>query len=327
MTTAQTGLLGVGVPLSGAWATPDNQKGIAGLAEELGYHSLWTFSRLLFPLSTDDAEWTSEFEPAFNHGVAEPVTTLAQVAAVTSRVRLGFSVINAPFTAPAMLAKQLIQLDRISGGRLDVGLAQGWSQEEFIAAGVPMGRRVARMLEYAEVMRRMWEGEIAEFKGEFTELPRTLVRPRPDQETFPLLLGGSTPEAFARAGRVAQGWVSPGFVTLSDIATASRGVRAAAEKAGRDPQAFRVVVRATTFLDTDQQALRPDGERELFRGPFEQVTEDLHRCWEAGATEIFLDFNFDPAIVGPDITPEAARTRVTKALEAFAPMTAARPQG
>ncbi|MCX4750232.1 TIGR03619 family F420-dependent LLM class oxidoreductase [Kitasatospora sp. NBC_01287] len=320
MPAAVTGCrLGVGVPLSGAWATPANQRRIALLAERLGYHSLWSFSRLLFPLASTEAEWSSEFQPAFHHGVAEPIVTLAQVAAVTERIRLGFSVLNAPFSAPAVLGKQLIELDRVSGGRIDIGLAQGWSQEEFLAAGVPMERRVARTLEYVEVLRRMWEGEVASFKGEFTELPRTLVRPRPVQPRFPLLLGGSTGAAFARAGRLAQGWVSPGFVTRGEIAAAVDGVRAAAERAGRDPAAIRIVVRASVFLGAERPSVRPDGERQLFQGPFEQVVADLGLVRELGASEVFLDFNFDPAIVGPDVESAAALDRVERALTALSP--------
>lgn len=310
--------LGVGVPVSGAWATPENQVHIARRAEDLGYQSLWTFSRLLFPLKSDDTEWSSDFQPAFLHGVAEPVVTLAHIAAVTSRVRLGFSVLNAPFFAPAVLAKQLIQLDRVSNGRIDAGVAQGWSEEEFAAVGIPMERRVARTLEYVEVLRMMWENDEAEFHGEFTELPRTLSRPRPVQKHFPLLLGGSTERAWQRAGRLAAGWVSPGFIKAEEVAGAATGVREAAARAGRDPDEMRIVVRAVVLLG------EPGGpERALFEGSVEQIASDVDRVHDLGATEIFLDFNFDPRVVGADVEPERALGAVGRALEALAPNRAA----
>ncbi|MCX4554478.1 TIGR03619 family F420-dependent LLM class oxidoreductase (plasmid) [Streptomyces sp. NBC_01387] len=315
MSTTAPRALGVGVPLSGAWATPSTQVRIARQAEELGYQSLWTFTRLLFPMQSNDAEWSSDFQPAFHYGVAEPLITLGYLAGCTERIRLGVSVLNAPFFAPAVLAKQLIQLDRVSGGRLDAGLAQGWSEEEFRAVGLPMERRVARTLEYVEVLRRMWEQDQAEFQGEFTELPRTLVRPRPVQPVFPLLLGGSTEKAWTRAGRLAQGWVSPGFVAVPEVAAAASGVRAAAERAGRSPDGLRIVVRATVFLGTE-----PGSGRSLFHGSVAQIRSDIEQMHDAGATEVFLDFNFDPRIVGPRADPAGSLALVEEALGELAPV-------
>ncbi|CAL9672496.1 TIGR03619 family F420-dependent LLM class oxidoreductase [Streptomyces sp. enrichment culture] len=314
MPEATARAVGVGVPLSGAWATPATQVRVAQQAEALGYRSLWTFTRLLFPLQSSDAEWSSDFQPAFHHGVAEPLITLGHLAGRTERIRLGTSVLNAPFFAPAVLAKQLIQLDRVSHGRLDAGLAQGWSKEEFRAVGLPMERRVARTLEYIEVLRRMWEQDQAEFHGEFTELPRTLVRPRPVQPVFPLLLGGSTEKAWTRAGRLAQGWVSPGFVGVAEVAGAAAGVRAAAERAGRCAEEMRIVVRATVFLGP-----RLGAGRAPFHGSTGQIRSDIEQMHDAGASEVFLDFNFDPRIVGPDADPAGSLGRVEDALGELAP--------
>ncbi|MBC9729150.1 TIGR03619 family F420-dependent LLM class oxidoreductase [Streptomyces sp. TRM68367] len=315
MPQAAARAVGVGVPLSGAWATPATQVRVAQQAEELGYRSLWTFTRLLFPMQSNDAEWSSDFQPAFHYGVAEPLITLGYLAGCTERIRLGISVLNAPFFAPAVLAKQLIQLDRVSDGRLDAGLAQGWSEEEFRAVGLPMERRVARTLEYVEVLRRMWEQDQAEFQGEFTELPRTLVRPRPVQPVFPLLLGGSTEKAWTRAGRLAQGWVSPGFVTVAEVAEAASGVRAAAERAGRSPDEMRIVVRATVFLGPELGSGRAP-----FNGSIGQIRSDIEQMHDAGATEVFLDFNFDPQVVGPDADPAGSLGRVEEALGELAPV-------
>lgn len=221
-------------------------------------------------MQSNDAEWSSDFQPAFHYGVAEPLITLGFLAGRTERIRLGVSVLNAPLFAPAVLAKQLIQLDRVSDGRLDAGLAQGWSEEEFRAVGLPMERRVARTLGYAEVLRRMWEQDQAECQGEYTELPRILVRPRPVQLAFPLLLGGSPEKAWARAGRLAQGWVSPGFVTVAEVADAASGVRQAAERAGRSADDMRIVVRATVSLGGELGS-----GRSPFNGSISQIRSDI----------------------------------------------------
>ncbi|MGN6679958.1 MAG: LLM class flavin-dependent oxidoreductase, partial [Streptosporangiaceae bacterium] len=90
--------VGFGLPVSGAWATPDNISRFATLAEASGYSSLWTFQRLLVPEG-------STMEPVY-HSVLDPIAALAYAAAVTSRIRLGVAVINAPYVSPGYLAKQ-----------------------------------------------------------------------------------------------------------------------------------------------------------------------------------------------------------------------------
>jgi alkanesulfonate monooxygenase SsuD/methylene tetrahydromethanopterin reductase-like flavin-dependent oxidoreductase (luciferase family) len=95
-----TGLLiGIGVPLSGAWATPPNQLRIVRRAEELGYRSAWGFQRLLVPEHPGERAGIEAYR-----SVHDPVVTLAMLAGHTSRIRLGLSVLNIPFYAPAVMA-------------------------------------------------------------------------------------------------------------------------------------------------------------------------------------------------------------------------------
>src|SRR5687768_10613975 len=144
--------LGFAVPISGSWATPANSAALARRAEELGYASLWTFQRLLSPLD-DNGE--PQLEPQYR-AVHDPVVLLGYLAAVTSRVRLGLAIVNAPYFSPVLLAKQLTPLDHVSGGRLDAGLGIGWSAEEFAAVGVPMERRGARADDYLRALTAVW---------------------------------------------------------------------------------------------------------------------------------------------------------------------------
>jgi alkanesulfonate monooxygenase SsuD/methylene tetrahydromethanopterin reductase-like flavin-dependent oxidoreductase (luciferase family) len=162
-------LLGFGVPVSGAWATPGNQVRLVRRAEELGYRSAWTFQRLLVP---------AEPEPDPRSGmevyrsVLDPVVSLAHLAGTTSRIRLGLAVLNMPFFSPVLMAKQLASLDVVAGGRLDVGLGIGWSRVEFAASGVPYARRGARGEEFLRVLRALWTDDLVEFHGEFYQVPR-----------------------------------------------------------------------------------------------------------------------------------------------------------
>ena len=119
--------VGFGLPVSGAWATPDNVSRFATLAEASGYSSLWTFQRLLVPEG-------SAMEPVYQ-SVLDPIAAMAYAAAVTTRIRLGVAVINAPYVSPGYLAKQAASVDILSSGRLDLGIGLGWMPEEFAMTG------------------------------------------------------------------------------------------------------------------------------------------------------------------------------------------------
>src|SRR6185312_2268896 len=180
--------IGFGAPVSGAWATPQNLATFAARAEQAGYSSLWSFQRLLIPEG-------STMEPVY-HSVLDPMATLAYAAAVTSRIRLGVAVINAPFVSPAYLAKQAASVDVLSAGRHDLGLGIGWMPEEFAMTGAAMERRGARTTEYVQALRAIWGEQPVEFNGEFYTVPRGIVLPRPVQPGGPpVLLGGTAPVA------------------------------------------------------------------------------------------------------------------------------------
>src|SRR5438105_9267512 len=193
--------IGFGLPVSGAWATPQNVGRFAARAEELGYHALWTFQRVL--VGTDQ-----QLDPVYR-SVLDPLVSLAYVVAHTRTIRLGVAVVNLPFVSPAYLAKQAATLDVLSGGRLDLGLGTGWSPVEFAATGASGERRGARAEEYVKVLRALWSGGVAEYRGEFYTIPPSRQDPPPVQRNGPqILLGGSVPAALRRAGRLADGWIS-----------------------------------------------------------------------------------------------------------------------
>jgi probable F420-dependent oxidoreductase len=303
-------LIGFAVPVSGSWATPANQARIAQRAEALGYHSLWTLQRLLNPAGSTDRTYRN---------VPDPLITLAFLAAHTYRVRLGVAVVNMPFLAPPLLAKQAATLDHVSGGRLDLGLGLGWMREEFTAVGVPYERRGARAEEFLAVLRELWTAEVAEFHGEFYELPPVRFEPRPLQSPAPpILLGGTSEPALRRAGRLADGWVSASRADLIHIGESIRTVREAAEQAGRDPGRLRFVCRgAVRVRATGSAGAGPD--RRPLTGTYEQIRGDFEALAAQGVTETFVDLNFDPEIGDPDADPAESMRRGEAALEAFAP--------
>jgi probable F420-dependent oxidoreductase len=294
--------IGFGLPVSGAWATPENVERFARRAEELGYHSVWTFQRLL--VGADQ-----QLDPVYR-SVLDPLVSLAFAAAHTTRIRLGVAVVNLPFVSPAYLAKQAATLDVLSGGRLDLGLGTGWSAVEFAATGASEERRGARAGEYVKVLRALWSGGVAEYHGEFYTIPPSRQDPPPVQRNGPpILLGGSAPAALRRAGRLADGWISRSGADLSRIGEDIAVVRGAAEQTGRDPDAIRIVCRGV---------VRPGSRGPLLSGSVEEIRADTAALEEQGVTELFYDLNWDPRIGSPDVAPAAATRRADELIEALA---------
>lgn len=301
--------IGFGLPVSGSWATAANLAEIARRAEELGYDSVWTFQRLLHPAEGD---WGASYR-----SVQDPLISLAYAAALTERVRLGVAVINAPFYAPIVLAKQLTTLDQLGAGRLDVGLGLGWAAEEFAAVGAPIERRGARLAEFVQCLQAIWADNPVQFAGEFYQVPAALVDPKPLQRPHPpILLGGGADRALRRAGRLADGWISASRHDLRKIGADIALIKDAAAEAGRDPERLRFIVRAVVKL-SDQPNEGPD--RRPLHGSAAQVREDLQNLQEQGVTEAFVDMNFEPTIGSPTADPGQAMARARQALAEFAP--------
>jgi probable F420-dependent oxidoreductase len=304
-------LLGFGLPISGSWATRQNMALIAERAEELGYHSLWTFQRLLHPAEGD---WGPMYR-----AVHDPIVALAHVAALTRRVRLGTAVVNAPFYPPIVLAKQLTTLDEVSAGRLDAGIGLGWAEQEMVATNAAQRRRGARMDEFVRCLKAIWGDDPVSFEGEFYRVPAAQVQPKPVQRPHPpVLLGGSAEAALRRVGRLADGWISASRHDLRRIGGDVAVIRAAAQQAGRDPDRIRVVTRgvvrlADAGLEVDTAKRRP------LQGSAEQIRADLDDLAAAGVTEVFLDLNFVPEVGSPDADPQHSMRVAEQVLDAFAP--------
>ena len=309
--------IGFAVPLAGSWATPDNQTALARRAEELGYHSLWTFQRLLYPDDPAAAEEPRRWAPVYR-SVHDPIVTLAFLAGVTTRVRLGVAVLNYPWYSPLLLAKMATTLDTISRGRLDLGLGLGWANEEFAATATTPGRRGARAEEFVRALDAIWTQDVVEHRGELGDLSGVRVDPKPVQRPRPpVLLGGIVEPALRRAGRLADGWISSSGQDLTTIRQAIEVVRVGARDAGRDPAALRFVCRGVVRV-------RPAGgsgdrARRPLSGSYDEIRGDLALLAEQGVTETFLDLNFDSEVGSPDADPAESMRRGHEVLEELKP--------
>jgi probable F420-dependent oxidoreductase len=297
--------IGFGIPVSGSWATPANIVAVSRKAESLGYATLWSFQRTVYPADNSI--------PAPYRSVHDPLAVSAYVAAVTERIRIGIAIVNLPFYAPIVLAKTLTSIDLLSDGRLEAGLGLGWNPDEFAAAGVPIERRGARAEDFIACLRAIWTQDPVEHHGEFYDVPRGHVDPKPLQQPHPpLLLGGSAEPALQRVGRIADGWISASRFEAAKVPAAIETIRTAARDAGRDPDDLRVVIRGSVKVrDADEQT--------PLTGTVEKIKQDMAAYADAGATELFVDLNFDEQIGNPQADPAESMRRAHAALEAFAP--------
>jgi probable F420-dependent oxidoreductase len=182
--------------LRGSGVEPDTLVRRARLAEEAGFESLWAGDHIALPADQDGERPRLEVVVAVSH-----------LAAVTTRIRLGFGVIVLPQRQPVLLAKQLSSIDILAKGRLTVGIGVGYVEPELRAMGVSLADRGARTDEYLAAMRTLWTEPAPSFRGRFVSFTGVFQRPRPVQRPHPpIVVGGHSAAAYRRAVTNANGW-------------------------------------------------------------------------------------------------------------------------
>jgi probable F420-dependent oxidoreductase len=269
---------GIGLPTAGPGASPEGIARAAEEAERIGLGAVWTFERLLYPEEPMMLGVGPMPLPPQNAGVWDPLEVLAFVAARTSRIRLGTSVMNTLFHSPVVLAKRLATVDRLSGGRLWAGLGIGWMEQEFAATGVDTAGRGAAMDAHLDTMRAFWGPDPVRL-GEI----ETQAGPKPVRAGGPaLLLGAGSPPAFARAARLGLG-ITQVLFDWDMLAAAVGQFRDAAKEAGHDPSALPVVVHVNGVVG---DALPEEGRMPLTGSP-EQVAAELGRLRDLDVAHVF----------------------------------------
>ena len=211
-------------------------------AEEVGFESLWGGEHVIIPDKiyskypyTEDGKIPAEPDTP----IPDPLIWLAFAAAAAPNLRLGTCILIVPQRNPLVLAKELATLDQLSGGRVELGLGVGWLKEEFEALGVPWERRGARNDEYIEAMKALWRGPHAEFHGDFVDFAPVTCSPRPVNGSIPIIVGGDTERAIARAGRMADGYF-PGEGNIDRLRDLISRVKRSAESNNRDPDGVQI---------------------------------------------------------------------------------------
>jgi probable F420-dependent oxidoreductase len=276
--------LGIALPTSGPLAGPANIARVAREAERLGYDSVWTYERLLRPTApVVIGGGEPQPVPEIYRTAYEPIETLSYVAAVTERVKLGTSIIDALLHPAVVLAKRFATLDQLSGGRVVAGLGQGWMPQEFAAAGVPMSRIGAGLDEVVAAMRACWGPDPVSYDGGFTRIAESEINPKPAQAHLPVLVGAMTPGGVRRAARIADG-LNPIAVSRDVLLGLAAAFRSAVEEAGRDPASVTVVARANVPISA-----KPLGDdRPFLGGSPDQIAADLAGLEDSGVDHVLF---------------------------------------
>jgi probable F420-dependent oxidoreductase len=185
----------VALPNDGA---PEQLVELAAAAEQFGFDGVWVAEHVLPPTRHPDPSYASEYDP---------FVLLSFLAAHTSRVRIGTSVLVLPLRNPFIVAKQAATLDRLSGGRLELGVGVGWDSEEFDSIGASFGDRGQRADEAIGLLRQLWSGSGDGFDGKYYRYRRgdfTPIRP----SGIPITVGGFSAAALRRTLRFADAWQS-----------------------------------------------------------------------------------------------------------------------
>ncbi|AWS48975.1 TIGR03619 family F420-dependent LLM class oxidoreductase [Streptosporangium sp. 'caverna'] len=244
--------IGFTLPQLGALAHyPREVTRFARQAEQLGADSLWVGDRLLAPVNPTVGYGSDGTIPRAFHARLDPFVLLSIAAVSTEHVQIGTNVLNAPWYPPAVLARSLTSIDLVSGGRLIPGLGVGWSPEEYLAVGVPMAQRGARLDECLDALEAYWSDNPVEYHGAYWTIPATYTDLKPAQHPRPpIYLGGYSPAAMRRAARRADGWlpvVRPGSAAWEFSPAAVNDpvdrLRNMATEQGRDPSQLDLILR------------------------------------------------------------------------------------
>jgi probable F420-dependent oxidoreductase len=256
---------------------------VAAAFEDNGFESIWIPEHLVFPAEMPPTYPYSEsgYPPVSPDTPSyDPWVVLAYIAAATRRIRLATNIYILPLRHPIQTARSVVTLDRVSGGRVTLGIGVGWLQDEFDYLGLDFAGRGQRTDAAITAIRRLWSEDVIEVHDDHFDFGPVKFNPKPLQKpSIPIEVGGTSGPALRRAGRLGDGWVEVGSSDIDEFAARLAVVCQARHEAGRTGP-FEVTAGAGLVGEVD----------------------GYRRLQEAGATRV---------VTGPDgrsgrITPEGA---------------------
>ncbi len=247
-------------------------KFFATRADAFGYHSLWMPEHVAFPVGfqsrypyTPDGSFPGDIDL----DTPEPISVLNYAAALTSRIKLGTSIVILPLHHPLYIGKQLATLDVVSGGRAILGIGSGWLKEEFDALGIDFKTRGSRTNEAIEALRAVWRDNPSSYHGRHFNFGPVKSFPKPVKGDIPIMIGGHSPANARRAARLGDG-LMPGS-TIDLAAEAYAMMKEECARIGRNPAEIEFACAA---------------EKEVWMGGWHKLADSARRARDIGAVRI-----------------------------------------
>lgn len=212
---------------------------VAKAAEALGFESLWMGEHIIIPVHIKNPVRHGVLLPPSYRHMPDPFIWLTAAAVSTTRLKLGLDICLVPQRNPLILAKEVACLDRISSGRLLLGVGSGWIEEEAEIMGVPFASRWAKTLEHVRALKRIWSEETPSFNGEYVSFPPVYSYPKPLQQPHPpILIGAGNPNTnnlptLKRVADLGDGWL-PVYLSPAQMKQELDRLKQLCEAKGRD---------------------------------------------------------------------------------------------
>jgi probable F420-dependent oxidoreductase len=282
---------GVFLPISGRATGPDTLLEAAQSAERQGFDAIWSADRVVTPWQIHTPYPYSE-----NHEFIVPpdrpfldsLTCLAFLAGCTSKITLGISVLVLPYRHPLYWARVAVSIERLSSGRLIMGVGVGWMEEEFAALGVSFKDRGKMTDEQLQILQQLWSEEHASFSGQFYRFHDLAFYPKPlQQPRIPIWVGGEGASAQRRAARYGDAWF-PYFVEVTPQALQAgyEQVQRGAADMGRQPE--QILLACCRPIEVTREPVPQDAGH--LRGSPEQLVEALLAYRAIGVSHLALQF-------------------------------------
>jgi len=282
---------GVFLPISGRAAGPDTLTEAALSAESLGFETIWSADRVVTPWKINTSYPYSEnreFIVPADRPFLDSLTCLAFLAGITSNITLGISVLVLPYRHPLYWARVAVSIERLSKGRLIMGVGVGWMEEEFAAQGISFKDRGRMTDEQLQIISKLWTEQHTSYEGAFYRFQDLAFYPKPLQKPrIPIWVGGEGIHAQRRTAKYGDAWF-PYFVEITprELKSGFDNVLKLTTEAGRDPDQLRLP--CCRPIEGMRGPIPQDENR--LRGNPEQLVEALRTYREIGVDHLALQF-------------------------------------
>jgi probable F420-dependent oxidoreductase len=244
---------------------------VAAAYEANGLESIWIPEHLVFPAEMPPTYPYSDtgFPPVTSDTPSyDPWVVLAYLAACTERIRLATNIFILPLRHPLQTARSVVTLDRVSGGRVTLGIGVGWLADEFEYLGLDFAERGRQTDAAIDAIRRLWSEDVIEVHDDYYDFGPVKFNPKPlQQPSIPIEVGGTSGPALRRAGRLGDGWIEIGSTDLDDFRAKLAVVMEARRNAGRSGP-FEVTASGALAHDVDgYRRLEEAGATRVVTGP------------------------------------------------------------